>query len=97
MHKVQMIGTEATAHSRRRCARRSGTTMETRLWPCFCDRTGAVAPVLWAKVSSLGPLSPGAYKYPLGVLRRRYPEFLGVVVILFLGVEVILSFLLLLA
>ena len=29
--------------------------------------TGARVPGLWARGRPLGPLSPGAYKYPLGV------------------------------
>ena len=62
-------------------ARRSGTAVETRLWPHFRGhigmqphfrgRTGMAALALWARVCPPGPLSPGAYKYPLGVLQME--------------------------
>jgi len=41
-----------------------------RLWLRFCGRTGAAAPVPWARGCPPGPLSPGAYIYPLGVLQE---------------------------
>ena len=41
-----------------------------RAWP-IRGHTGAAALVLWARVCPLAPLSPGAYKYPLGFCREE--------------------------
>ena len=41
----------------------------------FRGRTGTAAPVLWARVCPLAPLSPGAYRYPWGSPLTRYAEF----------------------
>ena len=50
---------------------------ETWPGPRFHGHTGAAAPVLWARGCPPGPLSPSAYKYPLGVLQGDPEEFLG--------------------
>ena len=73
--RYNRLGTDATAHSRQRCARHSGIAAETRLWPRFRGRTGAAVPVLWAKVCPLAPFLLVPINTPLGFFSWRYPEF----------------------
>ena len=44
-------------------------------WLRYRGHLGALAPVLWGTGHLLAPLSPGAYKYPLGSPSARYTEF----------------------
>ena len=53
---------------------------------------GAAAPVLWARGCSPGPLSPDAYKYPLGFAQRVYLEFKGCYLVLGVVVVVVSFF-----